>query len=840
MLGDMLSHTADLNALEVFPATVLQLPNAQQIFRLVGYKMKWYRSAHCETYFTNANSVPISIGRYTIFTAKNGYTYTNLNQIEIPAGASAATRVTADLVQGKPVTPAMVSTNLTPYYTGEWHDNYDFNVNVKTDVYNNRIYLSGTSVDGSTITLVDNDSSAFATTMWQQVDNLNTITEVGKYYEFDFDVEGNPYIQLPDYWNTRYVITQFKLFYVVSDGRAGEITNNALTDINTANVTTPGDTDITSYMENIKIYNTASTYGDSPETADEARKNAELWVNTVDTLIVLDDFTKATKRITGVANAIATDKQTDPDGANMLCDVIKLYIIRKDGYSDGFAIYDENNQEYNTITDEIWAQEVVQELENHKLANVYEIQPMFENSIDWIEWTIKGSLWLRQPVPRDKNHDILVKINNGLSSTFSPSVLNFGEAINYIDVIDNIKAADKLIYHVDLETAAIEYSRIRRDNHGNPTGLTIQTKYKIYDNSTGNYTYYYSNGFGCLPIPGGDGTNSNTGFRILREDGATWVTTGLNLGLDTAVNELEIYNNHIYNWTGGSRIDTGCRVVQKGSETYIVDSNGNKTAYYFEKTLPIYLADGKESTEYLKEGTWNGKSVYEIWDSEYNTWTCKFIDRETGEMFVVRADKAYSMNKFCDVDNNETDIVDGFGSPIRDSNDRIIYDPVAKEELTGRYEQFIIPKEANESSSEYSQGETYSREYDFYLGQTHEGEPLLDSIGNEIVGFPIKPDGLHIMIDTDRYIIHDNGSGVLTCSNGILDGYGSVDYATGHVKFTLSLDIEKEITTDISKAIKIIYQKNVITMARYNQFDTDTFYIQPQFLRYSNANRSLG
>lgn len=848
MLGDMLSHTADINALEVFPATVLQLPNAQQIFRLVGYKMKWYRSAHCEAYFTNANSVPISIGRYSEFTTKSGYTYTNLSQIEIPAGASVSTQVKTDLVQGSPITPTMISTKIKPYYTGEWYDNYAFNINVKRDVANNRIYLSGQAVDGSTITLVDDDSSAFATNEWQQVDNLNTITEVGKYYEFDFDSDGQPFIQLPEYWSSRYMITQFKIFYVVSDGRAGEITSNSLVNINTSNVIIPGGSAASNYMDNVKIYNSASTYGNSPETSDEARKNAELWVNTVDTIITVEDFTKATKRIMGVANAIATDKHTDPDGANMTSDDIKLYIIRKDGYKE-FTSYNAKNASFNTITDEIWAQQVIDEFDNHKLAATYKINPVFENSIDWIDWTVKGSLWLRQPVPKDKNHDILVQINNGLSSTFSPSVLNFGEAINYIDVIDNIKAADKLIYHVDLDTSAIEYSRVMRDNHGNKTGLTIKPKYRIIDGSNNTYTYYYTNGFGCAPIPGGDGTNSGTGFRILREDGVTWVTNGLDLGLSEAVNELEIYNNHIYNWTGEDRIDTGYKVVIEDDDIYIADSSGNKTKYHFESVIPIYLSDGKESTEYLKEknsnGTpcrWEGKDIYEIWDSEYNQWTSKFIYKDTGEMCIVRAGKAYSMNRFCQVPitNGETDIVDGFGMPLMDGNGNIMRQLVAKEELTGRYEQTITPKLATAQEQQEHPDEKYSRTYDFYLGQTHEGEQLRDSLNHDIIGFPIRPDGLHIMIDTDRYIIHDNGSGVLTGSNGILDGYGSIDYATGHIQFTLAANIEKEITSDISSAIKIIYYKNVITMARYNQFDPETFYIQPQFLRYNTANRSLG
>ena len=39
MTGDMLSYSQDKQALEAFPRTVLQRSNAQQIFRLIGYKM---------------------------------------------------------------------------------------------------------------------------------------------------------------------------------------------------------------------------------------------------------------------------------------------------------------------------------------------------------------------------------------------------------------------------------------------------------------------------------------------------------------------------------------------------------------------------------------------------------------------------------------------------------------------------------------------------------------------------------------------------------------------------------------------------------------------------------
>lgn len=840
MLGDMLSHVSDINALEVYPRTVLQTPNAQQIFRLVGYKMKYYTSARCAAYFNNENSIPITIQRYNTFTsAASNITYTNLNEIQIPAGASGSSQVRAELVQGTPVMPSINYVIDDTYYTGEWYDAYDFNVDVNSYVTSNRIYLSGVTVDGSTITLIDDDTSAFASHEWERVENLNTLTKVGKYFEFDFDETGSPYIQLPEYWSNRYIITRFKLFYVISDGADGEILANSLTTISPDNVIIPGATNKSTYLQNLRIYNSASTSGSDPETPDEARISAELYINTIDTLVTLDDFTKATKRIEGIANAIATDIQTDPNYELMTEDQINLYVIRLPGYENVYANDDNGNDYYysrDNENDKLWAQAVVDDINNHKLAK-YDIDVKFENYIDWIDWTIEGAIWLRQPVPTDKNHDIMVKIDNLISYTFSPKVLGFKEAINYIDVIDCIKSADKLIYHVDLNSSAIIYSRIRRDNNGNPTGETVKHKWLIYDETTNAYTQYYANGFGCLPTPSGDGTGRNAGYRIFREDGANFSTGGLNLETGYEVNEFEIYNNKIFNWVQEKRIDTGYYIDQTNPDRPVIMKTGlngepnTKTPYYFVEQVGIYLKNGDYSGEYLvtnnrdANGIAEGyegfdettsRPVFDIYSQEYGEWTKRFIDRAKGEIFVVRGKYAYSTKHFY---NESTDqIVDSFGDPIlQESSGDVIRDIVSQEELTGLYQQNLTISTNNK--------------YDFYLGQDDKGEPLLDSQGNIITGFPISPDGFNIYVNTDEYIIHDNGNGILIGSPGILDGYGTIDYTTGHITFT---------TTFTPMSMRIMYQKNVVTMARYYSFNPDKFYTMPQFLRYENARRTLG
>lgn len=819
MLGDMLSFVSDNNALEAFPQTVLQSSNAQQIFRLVGYKMRWYESARCEASFTNTNSLPVTLGRYTTFTAgDSGIVYTNPYQIDIPAGVTGTSAFKSQLIQGKPITPPLSSA-----YTlsgTDWHSSYSYNISVDKDVTENRIYIPNKSVDGSTIILIDDDSSAFADTSWSIVDNLNTVTEVGKYFEFNFTSSSNPYIQLPDYWNSRYTITRFKLFYIVSDGEDGEIQDNALTTFSTDHMIIAGASNVYEYAKNLHIYNTASTYGYSPETPEEARKHAELFNNTISTLVTLRDYTKATKRIEGVANALATDCLTDPDRDNMLSNVVKLYVARKPGYRNDNTDSNFPDPQFESselqAAEELWKEQVIDELRSYK-SITKDIEVALDNSIDWIDWTIEGSMWMRQPIPADKNHDILVTIDNNLGYYFSPSKLEFNEAVNYIDVIDCIKASDKLIYHVDLNSAAIQYSRIRRNHNGSSTGQSIELKWLIYDSKTNNYTGYYANGFGCYPTPSGDGDGANAGFRI-KQEGGNNISYGLDFGTDNDSAEYEIYNDKILIWSSDTWKDTGYTVDESDPDKPIIKNTNKKEVYYFVESLIIRDKNDNASGKYLVRNTRNGVEVYDIYEDTYHSWTGDYINRQSGEIFRVINGHDYSTNRYYNEDSGE--IVDGFGTVMLDAEGNYIRDVVGKEQVTGRYEQTITPK-----------ADTDGLVYDFYLGQDGDGNILQDSVGNDITAFPIKPKGLTIYVDTDKYTLHDTGYGNILGPSGILDGPGSIDYKTGHVKFKL--------VSEPNSYLKIVYHKNTVAMARYTSFNTDKFYTQPQFLRDSNANRTL-
>ena len=889
MVGDMLSYNQDKQALEAFPKTVLQRANAQQIFRLIGYKMHWWRSAIVEASFTNANTFPIMIGRYNTFsTADNGITYTNLSNLSIPAGAYGLDAYTTTLIQGTPVTPIMNGSIKPTDYNADWHSVYDYNVSA-SDFVNNKLFIKYTNIDETSLTLIDNDETPFAINEWTLVKNINLSETMDKVFEFDIDEDGTPFIQLPDYWKTKYVITKFKLFFVLSDGANGEIEENTLTSINPKKCYVSQDNiSITSALSQVSIFNNTSTYGYNPETCAEARAESEKYQNTIDTLVILKDFEKAARRIDSVANVIATDVQTDPNKSEMSNYQINLWIVRKNDYNNSGDNYIYALSANDENANEIFKENVIGELKSYKLMP-YDVNINLENMIDWIDWSVSGQIFLRKPINADQNYDLMVRINDNLKNRFNTETLDFNEAVNYMDVIECIMKTDKNIWHVDLDTSAIEYSRVKRNLKGNKTGLSINNKYMIYDES-GNYTGYYMTSFGCTDIYtdkimpyiievdpitgetkikdeyaniydnsdlepgyiaatdsddvtktevvatknsvtyGGSGYGKNVGNKIVREDGLETVI-GVDFGRPNEPREYEVYNKCIVDWTGYEPINTG-RVIDTSTIPFKIkkyDENGNlvDTGYTISYDSRMYLEDGSDAHRHLKSNTRKifnteeDRDVYDIIDSQYDSWTGESIDKLTGEIFMLRGDYWYSTNK--SYDENTGDILDTYGEVQYDDNMMVIREPACREDVTGEYIQFFDAQKYWEQPENKLNSDT--RRITMFLGQDELGNPIENSIGNVIEAYPIKPYSLFLYVNGDEEIIADNGCGKLTGTPGLLNGWGTIDYDTGEISFSSNVDIT---------SLKIMYKVNKFTYSHYVNFDTSKLFVRPEYIRSDN------
>ena len=311
ILGDMIFYNMDMQSLEVYPTSVTQRKNAAAIFSLIGYKMRWYRSAVAQVNVVNTYTNTATIPRFCTFTTVDGnITYCTFKQYEIASNTtSSGFEILLDLVQGIPVTPNRITSNPYPDVGKPWHSVYGYNY-TKNDVISNRIYLNFDNVDQDHIILVDDAGDE-----WELRASIYDTTSVGKMFEFGVDVNDRTYIELVDYWKN-FDVSKFKVFYLRSDGEAGQIYDNVLTNV-TGSVWSRTGTgqsmtiyNVSSFLKITEQY--PSTYGYYPETPDEARKNSKYFINTLDTLITLEDFEKATMREVGVANVRATDLTNDP------------------------------------------------------------------------------------------------------------------------------------------------------------------------------------------------------------------------------------------------------------------------------------------------------------------------------------------------------------------------------------------------------------------------------------------------------------------------------------------------------------------------------------------------
>ncbi len=895
MLGDMLSYNLDKNALEAFPRTVLQRANAQQIFRLVGYKMHWWRSARIEAKFTNANTYPIYISKYNTFSTKDSSIfYTNIHQITIPSGTYGDDMFVTELIQGVPVTPVLKNSINPIDYNDTWHENYDYNL-LASDIVNDRIYIKYKNIDETSITLIDNDEAQFAENEWTQVKNINLSETMDKVFEFDVDEDNVPFIQLPSYWKEKYVITKFKLFLVLSNGPEGEIEENTITAINPQKCYINDDNiDISEALKQVTLYNTASTYGYKPETCTEARKESEKYINTIDTLVTLRDFEKAVSRIDSVANVIATDIQMDPYGDEMTNNQVNLYIVRKSDYNNlgsNYIYYVDND---NGNNDEIFKENIIGELNSYKVIPT-DINVLLENYIDWINWTVEGQIFLRKPINPDQNYDLMVRINDNLKNRFNCETLDFNEPINYMDVIECIMKTDKNIWHVDLNSAAIQYYKPRRLLNGNPTGFEIKDKYMIYDEN-GNYTGYYITSLGCTQTelnkisdydvynniydtdsapgykagtdtndltqttyiniersskneptdentditPGGDGTGKNAGNRIVREDGVDYVI-GL-FGLDEP-REYEVYNKLIYDWTGVEPEFTGKIINTNNMRIQEYDSNGNlkDTPYRLIFDSRLYLPDGSDAGEYLKDSYKQIEKLCNITSDDKLTNSQINALSEQKKIDLVNENKLRAVYEFINREYNE---------------------PTGKviDKLTG--EIFI-----QRGNMWYTTRRSYNQEtgeildvygsicYDEDMGIIEDPACREDISCQYIQFMDINED----QVDFNFFLGQDiNGNPELDSNGKIIEAYpikpyslyiyidGDVevlaDTGSGQINGTPGL-LNGQGTVDYStgyvsfklnvvpKTMKIMYTVNKFTYAVYSAFDTSKLFVRPEYIR---------
>lgn len=321
-VADKLNYSIDTNILEAFMPTAAQEESMRKLTEMLGYSMKYYRSATTDVTIsyakTESDPLPemVRIDRFTnIKDADDTVNYVTLKAIDL--SNDNATK-TVPCIEGELVTCETDNDNI-------------ISISLLDD--NNRYYLPETQIAENGIFVAnvnDNLNSPQESDEWEKVDNLNAkgLGEDGKYYKFGFDSkEGLPYIQFPD--NISSLIEDgLRIKYIRTHGASGNVSVRTLSKMETPSSWDTTSEDAAYNVDNYNIYNSAAAKnGADKESLNDAYSNYKKTIGTFDTLVTCRDYINKIYQMTSddnsnvnlVSNVIVSDIRDDINKAVTLC-----------------------------------------------------------------------------------------------------------------------------------------------------------------------------------------------------------------------------------------------------------------------------------------------------------------------------------------------------------------------------------------------------------------------------------------------------------------------------------------------------------------------------------------
>ena len=272
--ADMLCFNMDFQARENFPHLAVLRSNAQQSYDLINYKMKWYESAvtEVELRYEAQEGQPgyVVIPNYCQLYTNEGLVFTIIDELE---NRTIYTHNTQKIkaVQGMISSISGITSDALKESSG-------------------RIYLGYNEVDYKHINIESfsmQDREKINSYNWTLVDDLNTMLQSGRFFEFGNDDTGNTYVQLCENYEEFITNQYLKVSFIRTDGYEGNIGENVLTSFGTLIADQNGN----SLNESVTIIsNTSTTNGADPETLKDSLINARIHSSILDSAVTLSDF----------------------------------------------------------------------------------------------------------------------------------------------------------------------------------------------------------------------------------------------------------------------------------------------------------------------------------------------------------------------------------------------------------------------------------------------------------------------------------------------------------------------------------------------------------------------
>ena len=514
IIADKNNYNIDKNILEAFPLSVTQYGNARKIYDILGYKMKWYRSATTtlsmvsnyddltSLTFKSPGSENIVFPIFTMFSNDSGDNVYTLTK-----------SVTAsNLAKGIP------QTNL-PVIEGT---NYAYELNGDTLITLNhldadlRLYFKEPYIAENGI-FIKNSTESSWDKAWIKVDNLAAETLNQKIFEFGVTPNSNIcYIQFPqDIGNL--IGDGLNIQYVISSGVKGNVSAKEINTCTVDIIATKKDGDSAEINLNdyINILNPdASTNGADPESLDEAYKNYKKIVGTFNTLVTCRDYENYIYNMKNstedaVSNIVVSDRtndlnsiyvQLDEDGVNKKQFVkatygnttntneFTAYDLALAPLKPVSSIYDNSTFDATfeldsstkaTIEDSLQAEGTVSCIQHDYIDNTKNPIVLFKN-----KFTVNAKILTYYKLSNEEIKDLKKQIQQALRLKYNSRKLEFGESIAYDELVNTIENSDSRIRAaiVDVPTYTTYTSSYSGDSKLNTTLSENAAATDIYAN----------------------------------------------------------------------------------------------------------------------------------------------------------------------------------------------------------------------------------------------------------------------------------------------------------------------------------------------------------------------
>lgn len=337
--ADMLGINLDLQASEMYGATVSQRKNAEKIFGLFGYNLGFYTAAKTEVTFTNATeqSIKIDFGfNGSNFCTLNAYSdITNTERVItyniLPMTTSYASSesrssryvTTSDIDVFEDTDSVLLPAGGSCTRVAVEGELRSFNVSVEDVKANNYVItLPSQHVDTTAVWVKAKGNLSddnFLVTRWRQVASVAEFNSPEPLFAVTYDNYSNAQITISNYLNQleNYSNNYLVIYWIDCSGLIGSVGEDVLTNlmwaktgdgINTVSYES-GDITVSNLSNTIELPNTFTVTGASPETAHEAYVNSRNYINTWDSLITLSDYNKFIRREPGVDTGLIIDCQ---------------------------------------------------------------------------------------------------------------------------------------------------------------------------------------------------------------------------------------------------------------------------------------------------------------------------------------------------------------------------------------------------------------------------------------------------------------------------------------------------------------------------------------------------